>query len=264
MLCAAGWATSSTGASSAARTPCIQITDAGLAYLKRVDTETALGGGEQQELRTLASKQEASVRESPVGVPTMDLIDELASKQEASVRESPVGVPTMDLIEELTSKQEASVRERLRELLLDMDPFAFEHLVKRLLEKMDYQKVEVTTRSGDGGVDVIADIEVGITSVREVVQAKRHKQAVQRKDLDALRGSLYRFDAVRGTIITTSRFSKGTEEAASARGAHPITLIDGDTLVDLLIKHGIGVKKLRSLEVLEIVTDPFSHLEEDA
>ena len=191
------------------------VTDAGLAHLKRVDTETALGGGEQQELRTLASKQKASVRES------------------------------------------------LRELLLDMDPFAFEHLVKRLLKEMDYQNVEVTTRSGDGGVDVIADIELGITSVREVVQAKRHKQAVQRKDLDALRGSLYRFSAVRGTIITTSRFSKGTEEAAFARGAAPITLIDGDMLVELLIKHGIGVKKY-PLEVFEIVPDAFSNLEEDA
>ena len=118
------------------------VTDAGLAYLKRVGTEEALGGDEQQELWSLAKKQEASVRES------------------------------------------------MRELLLDMDAFAFEHLVKRLLEEMDYQNVEVTTRSGDGGVDVIAEIELGITSVREVVQAKRHRRTIQRKDLDALRGSL--------------------------------------------------------------------------
>jgi restriction system protein len=34
----------------------------------------------------------------------------------------------------LAKKQEASVRESLREVLLDMDAFAFEHLVKRLLE----------------------------------------------------------------------------------------------------------------------------------
>jgi len=67
-----------------------------------------------------------------------------------------------------------------------------ENLVKRLLEEMDYENVEVTTRSGDGGVDVVADIELGISSVREVVQAKRHRRAIQRKALDALRGSLYR------------------------------------------------------------------------
>ncbi|MEZ4226981.1 MAG: restriction endonuclease [Polyangiaceae bacterium] len=188
------------------------VTDAGLAYLQRVGTEEALGGDEQQELWTLAKKQEASVRES------------------------------------------------LRELLFDMDAFAFEHLVKRLLEEMDYQNVQVTTRSGDGGVDVVADIELGITSVREVVQAKRHRRTIQRKDLDALRGSLYRFNAVRGTIIATSRFSKGTEEAAFAGGAAPITLIDGDKLIDLLIEHGIGVRK-RTLEVLAVDADVFADLE---
>lgn len=191
------------------------VTDAGLAYLQRVGTEEALGGDEQQELWTLAKKQEASVRES------------------------------------------------LRELLLDMDFFAFEHLVRRLLEDMDYQNVEVTTRSGDGGVDVVADIELGITSVREVVQAKRHRRTIQRKDLDALRGSLYRFNAVRGTIIATSRFSRGTEEAAFAGGAAPITLIDGDKLIDLLIEHGIGVRK-RTLEVLAVDPDAFADLEADA
>ena len=96
----------------------------------------------------------------------------------------------------------------------------------------------MTSPSNDGGVDVIARIELGITSVREVVQAKRHKRTIQRKDLDALRGSLYRFNAVRGTLIATSRFSKGTAEAAFEGGAAPITLIDGDKFIDLLIEHG--------------------------
>ena len=191
------------------------VTDTGLAYLHRVGTEEALGGDEQQELWSLAKKQEASVRES------------------------------------------------MRELLLDMDPFAFEHLLKRLLEEMDYQDVDVTSRSNDGGVDIIAQIELGITSVREVVQAKRHKHTIQRKDLDALRGSLYRFNAVRGTIIATSRFSKGTEEVAFAAGAAPITLIDGDKLIDLLIEHGIGVRK-RTLEVLTVDPDAFADVDGDA
>jgi len=160
----------------------------------------------------------------------------------------------------LVKKQHTTVRESLRELLLDMDPYAFEHLIKRLLEEMDYQNVQVTTRSGDGGVDVVADIELGITSVREVVQAKRHKRTIQRKDLDALRGSLYRFNAVRGTIIATAPFSKGTSEAAFATGAAPITLIDGDKLIDLLIEHGIGVKK-NKIEVLSVDADAFADIE---
>ncbi len=163
----------------------------------------------------------------------------------------------------LVKRQQTAVRESLRELLLDMDPFAFEHLIKRLLEEMTYQNVQVTSRSGDGGVDVLADIELGITSIREVVQAKRHKRTIQRKDLDALRGSLYRFNAVRGTIIATAPFSKGTSEAAFATGAAPITLIDGDKLIDMLIEHGIGVKK-NKIEVLSVDADAFADLEPEA
>ena len=141
-----------------------------------------------------------------------------------------------------------------------MEPSAFEQLIGRLLEEMNYQNVEVVGQSGDGGVDVVAQIELGVTSVREVVQAKRHRQTVQRKDLDALRGSLYRYNAVRGTIVTTSRFARGAMEAAFAQGAAPITLIDGDKLIDMLIEHGIGVRK-REIEVLSIDLEGLSSVE---
>ncbi len=140
-------------------------------------------------------------------------------------------------------QQEDRTRKDLLERLLDMDPREFEYLVKRLLVSMGYENTEVTKSSGDGGVDVIADIEVGITSVKEVVQAKRHRGTIQRHVLDALRGSLHRFDAFRGTIVTTGRFTSGAKEATLERQAAPITLIDGDKLVDLLIEHGIGVRK---------------------
>lgn len=164
-------------------------------------------------------------------------------------------------IRTLLEQQRAAVRESLSEILSELDPYAFEHLIQRLLEELGYDDVSVTGRSGDGGVDVVANIELGITSVREVVQVKRHRRAIQRKDLDALRGSLHRFGAVRGTLITTSRFSRGTRQAAFERGAAPITLIDGDKLIDLLIEHGIGVRK-SSIDLLELDADVFADLEE--
>ncbi len=163
-------------------------------------------------------------------------------------------------------KMEADhVKEELATALSSMDPFAFEQLIGQLLVAMNYNNVEVTTRGGDGGVDVIADMEMGITSVHEVVQVKRHQKNIQRKDLDALRGSLHRFKAVRGTLVTTSSFSRGTTEAALEPGAAPITLIDGKKLVDLLIEYGIGVRKkeltLLELDLSALDTDP---LDEDA
>lgn len=154
----------------------------------------------------------------------------------------------------LVRQQEDATRDSLREMLHSMDPFAFEHLVKRLLEEMGYQNVNVTAPSGDGGVDVFGDIEVGITSIREAVQVKRHRRPVQVGEVNALRGSLYRFNAVRGSIVTTSRFASGAARAAAEPGAAPITLVDGDKLIDLLIEYGIGVRK-RTIELLEVDTE---------
>lgn len=150
----------------------------------------------------------------------------------------------------LIQEQRDVVKESLQEALESLDPIDFEHLIGRLLEELGYDNIEVTAPSNDKGIDVLGDIQVGITSVREVVQVKRHKAKIQRKDLDALRGCLHRFDAVRATIITSGEFARGTLEAAFEKGAAPITLINGGRLVELLIEHGIGVRK-RTVELWE-------------
>ena len=157
----------------------------------------------------------------------------------------------------LQQEMREGVRDSIRELLLDIDPFVFEHVVQQLLDAMGYVDTEVTPATNDKGVDVVGTIKVGITEVREVVQVKRLRSNVQRPVLDQLRGSLHRFDAVRGTIICTSSFTRGTREAAFERGAPPITLIDGETLIQLLIDHGIGVSK-RKLELWELDADALS------
>ena len=149
----------------------------------------------------------------------------------------------------------------MREHLHQMDPIAFEHLIKRLLEAMGYTDVEVTAPANDGGVDVVGDVEVGISAVREVIQVKRYRKNIRRPTLDALRGSLHRFKAFRGTIITTSGFTKGTRDAAFELGAAPITLIDGEKLVELLIDHDIGVRRKR-IEVWELDMEAFAAGEE--
>lgn len=173
--------------------------------------------------------------------------------------------PEADLASEIRRLQEAlrqQVREGIKTLLAEMDPYAFEQLVQSLLDAMGYQDTETTSRSADGGVDVVGTIKVGISEIKEVVQAKRQKQNVGRPVLDALRGSLYRFKAVQGTIITTSGFTREARGVAFDRGVAPITLIDGDTLVQLLITHGIGVKK-RNLELWSLDPGAFVGGDED-
>ncbi|MBN1135423.1 MAG: restriction endonuclease [Anaerolineae bacterium] len=180
--------------------------------------------------------------------------------------EEAAAIPTpseLHALYQLAEQQRQAVREQLAARLAQIDPYQFEHLIRRLLEEMGYQNVEVTAPTNDKGVDVVGDIELGITAVREVIQVKRHAGNIQRPVLDALRGSLHRFRAVRGTIIATSDFSKGTKDAAFEPGAAPITLINGEKLLDLLFEYGLGVRK-KTIEVWETDEDAFAASEEEA
>jgi restriction system protein len=132
----------------------------------------------------------------------------------------------------------------LRDRLGEMDPYLFESLVKDLLEAMDYEDVIVTKQSGDKGIDVIANYEFGITQIREVVQVKRQQGTITRPILDQLRGALPYHQAIRGTIITLGKFAQGCKDAALFPGAAPITLIDGDKLIELMLKHEVAIKKI--------------------
>jgi restriction system protein len=154
-------------------------------------------------------------------------------------------------------------RSQLRTYLLEMNSYKFEELVKLLLEEMGYENVITTSPTNDKGVDVVGTIELGISAVREVIQVKRHRGTISRPVLDQLRGSLHRFNAVRGTIITTGRFSKGVEVAAFETGAAPITLIDGEKLLDLLLKNEIGVNK-RQVSYYEFAPEKLAQFESAA
>lgn len=150
--------------------------------------------------------------------------------------------PHLAVLGAIKNYNDAQTKE-LRERLEKMNPYRFEMLIKDLLEAMDYEDVVVTKQSGDKGVDVVASFQFGITQIKEVVQVKRHKGNITRPVLDQLRGALPYHAAIRGTIITTGGFAQGCKDAALFPGAAPITLIDGDKVIELLLKHGVGVKK---------------------
>ncbi len=151
----------------------------------------------------------------------------------------------------------------LRERLGEMSPQRFERLIGDLLEAMGYEDVAVVGQAGDRGIDVVGTVQVGITTIREVVQVKRHKNSINRQVLDQLRGALPYHHAIRGTLITLSRFTKGCTDAALFPGAAPITLIDGDRLIQQLIEHEIAVTR-REAHLTEIDEDYFAPLEEES
>ncbi|MDP9309326.1 MAG: restriction endonuclease [Chloroflexota bacterium] len=150
--------------------------------------------------------------------------------------------PKRDVLQAIAAFND-SQRRALRERLGQMHPYRFEHLVRELLEAMGYDDVQVTRASGDRGVDVVATVQFGITTITEVVQVKRHQASIGRPVLDQLRGALPYHKAIRGTIITLGTFSSGCKDAALYPGAAPIGLIDGNRLLDLLYEHKIGLKE---------------------
>ncbi len=143
------------------------------------------------------------------------------------------------------------VRDRLREALGDMHPKAFEHLVGVLLISLGFEDVEVTRYVGDRGIDLRATLVVdGITDVQTAIQAKRHTTgSIGGPVVRELRGGLGPHD--RGLIITLSRFSKEARREASEPDRSPISLVDGEGLLELLVQNQIGINAT-SRSILEL------------
>ena len=147
-------------------------------------------------------------------------------------------------------KHNKKVRRELHKKLLEMNWDAFEDLVARLLSEMGFEEIEVTSRAGDGGIDVRGTLLVGdVIRMRMAVQVKRWKRNVQAPVVQQVRGSLGAHE--QGLIITTSDFSKGAREEADRKDATPVALMKGEQLVVLLVETGVGVR-CRSHDLIEL------------
>lgn len=169
-----------------------------------------------------------------------------------------IGSPS--LIESTVEHANQETRKRMLERLHQMAPAAFEQLVGTLLTEIGFEGVEITGRTGDGGMDVQAELTVGgITRVRTAIQVKRWKHNVPGKVIRELRGALTTDQ--RGLVITASDFTRDAVGEASASGKVPISLIDGERLVALLAEHQIGVKT-RELKYSVLDLEQFEAIEE--
>jgi restriction system protein len=99
---------------------------------------------------------------------------------------------------------ERSWKERLLEQLMSMAPDAFERLAKRLLREADFDSVNVTGKSGDGGIDGLGVYRLGLVSFPVFFQCKRDgAPPIDLIDGDRLCELLKRYDlGVRTTTRT--------------------------------------------------------------
>jgi restriction system protein len=149
---------------------------------------------------------------------------------------------------------ELSWRDELLDVLLKMDPAAFERLVQRLLRESGFIQVEVTGQSGDGGIDGKGIMRLGgLLSFHVIFQCKRYKGAVSVSQVRDFRGAMVG-RADKGLLITTGNFTKDAVREATRDGAPAIDLIDGDLLIDKLKELELGVQT-KKIEVEQITID---------
>jgi restriction system protein len=135
-------------------------------------------------------------------------------------------------------------------------PAAFERLVQRLLRESGFTQVEVTGRSGDGGIDGrgIARIH-GFMSFHVLFQCKRYKGSVGAGEIRDFPGAMVG-RADKGLFITTGTFSPAAVREATRDGAPPIDLVDGVELAEKLKALGLGVRR-ETIEVIKVDEDWF-------
>ena len=144
-----------------------------------------------------------------------------------------------------------SWRTKLQEVIQNMDPYGFERLTQRLLRECGFTQVEVTKKSGDGGIDGTGKLRInGVFSFNIAFQCKRYHGVVGSGDIRDFRGSLTT-NIEKGVFITTGSFSKSAIEEASAPGKQQIDLIDGEEFITKLAEFGIGVREVKDYEIDE-------------
>ena len=154
-----------------------------------------------------------------------------------------------------------SLASDLLQQLKASSPTQFENMVIDLLVAMGYggsrkEAAKAIGRSGDEGIDgIINEDRLGLDVI--YVQAKRWEGTVGRPEIQKFAGALQGQHAKRGIFMTTSNFSKEATDFAS-RVDNKIILIDGDTLVQHMIDHNVGVTPSVNYEVKKIDLDYFT------
>lgn len=183
----------------------------------------------------------------------------MSPRKQAAIPESQTGTSIPDLQTEpettsamFTSTDVGEWREKLLNVVQSISPSSFETLCQRVLRESGFTRVEVTGRSGDGGIDGIGVLRVALLSFHVLFQCKRFKGNVGAAAIRDFRGAMVgRTD--KGLFITTGSFTPDAKREATRDGAPVIDLFDGEALCGLLKSLGLGV---RTRQVEEVTIDP--------
>jgi restriction system protein len=162
-------------------------------------------------------------------------------RQDAERKKTKGKKPMADLSNLIEPSIDESWKDALIAALRKIPPDAFERFAQRILRETGFIKVEVTGRSGDGGIDGLGVLRVNLLSFQVLFQCKRYQGTVGASAVRDFRGAMVgRCD--KGLMITTGSFSSDARSEATRDGAPAIDLIDGDLLCDLVKQLKLGVR----------------------
>jgi restriction system protein len=141
-------------------------------------------------------------------------------------------------------------REDLLNVLRAIEPAQFERLCQRILRESGFVEVNVTGRSGDGGIDGTGILRLqGMVSFHVLFQCKRWQGPVGPSVIRDFRGAMVG-RADKGLVMTTGSFTRDAQKEATRDGAPPIDLVDGEQLTDLLRDLKLGIRTQRVERVI--------------
>ena len=151
----------------------------------------------------------------------------------------------------------------LKETIKQLKPAAFEKLVLEVMKGIGYGvggMLEHTGGTADGGIDgVIYEDALGLNAI--YLQAKRYTDSIiERKDIQSFAGAMDGESATRGVFVTTSVFTNEAKIWTKQSPKH-IKLIDGDELVNIMLKNSIGLRVYKTYEIKRIDADFFNDLD---
>ena len=129
----------------------------------------------------------------------------------------------------------------------------FEYFIIELLRKIGYKGIDssnfevIGKQEKEGLEGILYQDELCIEKI--YVQAKKWEMEVTSKDVRNFIGALNLKGTNKAVFITTSTFSPEAEAEAKQNPLHKIILIDSDQLMQLAIRHNVGIQTKQIVEI---------------
>lgn len=129
----------------------------------------------------------------------------------------------------------------------------FEYFIVELLRKIGYKGIDssnfevIGKQEKEGLEGILYQDELCIEKI--YVQAKKWEMEVTSKDVRNFIGALNLKGTNKAVFITTSTFSPEAKAEAKQNPLHKIILIDSDQLMQLAIRHNVGIQTKQIVEI---------------